>query len=191
MQKLKIKQIDGVLSPAASDDWSALAENLATAASVNAKINSSVSAAVGGTIQSVTGGSAESGKYVSAIAKDGTAIKVIKTAIPVTGVSSSITAGSGTTTKAVVGISLSSGKIVATEKEIAFPAIPHLAVQSADFVSEIALDTPAVSEGSVLVFVNGLLQSPADLIITTDKVSFKDPSAYIKGDAVNIIYMAR
>ena len=41
MQKLKIKQIDGVVSPAISDDWSALTEQLATAASTSAKIDKS------------------------------------------------------------------------------------------------------------------------------------------------------
>ena len=35
MQKLKVKQLDGVVSPAVSDDWSSLTEQLATAASTN------------------------------------------------------------------------------------------------------------------------------------------------------------
>ena len=72
MQKLKVKQLDGVVSPAVSDDWSKLTENLATAAATSEKIDNAVSDAMGGALQSVTGGSAESGKYVSAVTKEGT-----------------------------------------------------------------------------------------------------------------------
>ena len=99
MQKLKVKQLDGVVSPSASDDWSSLTEQLVTAAATSEKINNAVSGAMGGALQSVTGGSAETGKYVSAVTKEGTAVKVAKTALPVTGVNTSNTAGSGTTTK--------------------------------------------------------------------------------------------
>ena len=113
MQKLKVKQIDGVVSPAVSDDWSTLTDQLATAASTSEKINNAVSDAMGGALQSITGGSAESGKYVSAVTKEGTAVKVSKTALPVTGVNTSNTAGTGTTTKAVVSLALSNGKVVA------------------------------------------------------------------------------
>lgn len=189
MQKLKIKQLDGVVSPKASDDWSELTGNLATAASTNEKINSAVSNAMGGAFQSVSGGSAESGKYVSAITKDGTAIKVAKTALPVTGVNSSNTAGSGTTTKAVVSIALSNGKVVATEKAIAFPNPPVLTIDSVDFTAEIALTKPVYGESAVAVFVNGLMQPPTDYTVSEGKLTFKDPSNYAKGDTVNVLYL--
>lgn len=190
MQKLKLKQIDGVVSPAVSDDWSSLTDQLATAAAVNSKILKEVSGAVGGTLQSVSGGAAESGKYVSAVVQEGTAVKITKTALPVTGVTTSNTAGSGTTTKAVVSIALSNGKVVATEKAIAFPAFPLLTIDSADFLAELTLSkVPAVGT-SVAVFVNGLMQPPADYSITEGKLSFKDPSHYAKGDTVNVIYLA-
>ena len=190
MQKLKLKQIDGVVSPAVSDDWSSLTDQLATAAAVNSKILKEVSGAVGGTLQSVSGGTAESGKYVSAIAQEGTAVKVTKTALPVTGVTTSNTAGSGTTTKAVVSIALSNGKVVATEKAIAFPSFPLLTIDSADFLAELTLSKVPVVGTSVAVFVNGLMQPPVDYSITEGKLSFKDPSHYAKGDTVNVIYLA-
>lgn len=190
MQKLKLKQIDGVVSPAVSDDWSSLTDQLATAAAVNSKILKEVSGAVGGTLQSVSGGAAESGKYVSAIAQEGTAVKITKAALPVTGVTTSNTAGSGTTTKAVVSIALSNGKVVATEKAIAFPAFPLLTIDSADFLAELTLSKVPVVGTSVAVFVNGLMQPPADYSITEGKLSFKDPSHYVKGDTVNVIYLA-
>lgn len=190
MQKLKLKQIDGVVSPAVSDDWSSLTNQLATAAAVNSKILKEVSGAVGGTLQSVSGGAAESGKYVSAVVQEGTAVKITKTALPVTGVTTSNTAGSGTTTKAVVSIALSNGKVVATEKAIAFPAFPLLTIDSADFLAELTLSKVPVVGTSVAVFVNGLMQPPADYSITEGKLSFKDPSHYAKGDTVNVIYLA-
>lgn len=190
MQKLKLKQIDGVVSPAVSDDWSSLTDQLATAAAVNSKILKEVSGAVGGTLQSVSGGAAESGKYVSAVVQEGTAVKITKTALPVTGVTTSNTAGSGTTTKAVVSIALSNGKVVATEKAIAFPAFPLLTIDSADFLAELTLSKVPVVGTSVAVFVNGLMQPPADYSITEGKLSFKDPSHYAKGDTVNVIYLA-
>lgn len=190
MQKLKLKQIDGVVSPAVSDDWSSLTDQLATAAAVNSKILKEVSGAVGGTLQSVSGGAAESGKYVSAVVQEGTAVKITKTALPVTGVTTSNTAGSGTTTKAVVSIALSNGKVVATEKAIAFPASPLLTIDSADFLAELTLSKVPVVGTSVAVFVNGLMQPPADYSITEGKLSFKDPSHYAKGDTVNVIYLA-
>lgn len=190
MQKLKIKQIDGIVTPAASDDWSVLTEQLATAASVNAKIDSAVSAAVGATISSVSGGTAESGKYISALAKDGTALKVTKAALPVTGVTTTNTAGTGTTTKAVVSIALSGGKVVATEKAIAFPATPHLVIDSADFSSDLTLSKVPLDTLSVVVFVNGLMQSPDDYTVTDGKVAFKNTSLYAKGDAVNMVYLS-
>lgn len=190
MQKLKLKQIDGVVSPAVSDDWSSLTDQLATAAAVNSKILKEVSGAVGGTLQSVSGGAAESGKYVSAVVQEGTAVKITKTALPVTGVTTSNTAGSGTTTKAVVSIALSNGKVVATEKAIAFPAFPLLTIDSADFLAELTLSKVPVIGTSVAVFVNGLMQPPADYSITEGKLSFKDPSHYAKGDTVNVIYLA-
>lgn len=190
MQKLKLKQIDGVVSPAVSDDWSSLTDQLATAAAVNSKILKEVSGAVGGTLQSVSGGAAESGKYVSAVVQEGTAVKITKTALPVTGVTTSNTAGSGTTTKAVVSIALSNGKVVATEKAIAFPAFPLLTIDSADFLAELTLSEVPVVGTSVAVFVNGLMQPPADYSITEGKLSFKDPSHYAKGDTVNVIYLA-
>lgn len=190
MQKLKLKQIDGVVSPAVSDDWSSLTDQLATAAAVNSKILKEVSGAVGGTLQSVSGGAAESGKYVSAVVQEGTAVKITKTALPVTGVTTSNTAGSGTTTKAVVSIALSNGKVVATEKAIAFPSFPLLTIDSADFLAELTLSKVPVVGTSVAVFVNGLMQPPADYSITEGKLSFKDPSHYAKGDTVNVIYLA-
>lgn len=190
MQKLKLKQIGGVVSPAVSDDWSSLTDQLATAAAVNSKILKEVSGAVGGTLQSVSGGAAESGKYVSAVVQEGTAVKITKTALPVTGVTTSNTAGSGTTTKAVVSIALSNGKVVATEKAIAFPAFPLLTIDSADFLAELTLSKVPVVGTSVAVFVNGLMQPPADYSITEGKLSFKDPSHYAKGDTVNVIYLA-
>lgn len=192
MQKLKLKQIDGVVSPAVSDDWSSLTDQLATAAAVNSKILKEVSGAVGGTLQSVSGGAAESGKYVSAVVQEGTAVKITKTALPVTGVTTSNTAGSGTTTKAVVSIALSNGKVVATEKAIAFPAIPSfptLTINSTDFTSEISL-TKTPSGSSVMVFVNGLMQPPADYTVSEGKLTFKDPSHFAKGDTVNVVYLA-
>lgn len=189
MQKLKIKQIDGIVTPAASDDWSVLTEQLATAASVNAKIDSAVSAAAA-TISSVSGGTAESGKYISALAKDGTALKVTKAALPVTGVTTTNTAGTGTTTKAVVSIALSGGKVVATEKAIAFPATPHLVIDSADFSSDLTLSKAPLDTLSVVVFVNGLMQSPDDYTVTDGKVAFKNTSLYAKGDAVNMVYLS-
>ena len=189
MQKLKVKQIDGVVSPAVSDDWSTLTDQLATAASTNEKINNAVSDAMGGALQSVTGGSAESGKYVSAVTKEGSAVKVSKTALPVTGVNTSNTAGTGTTTKAVVSLALSNGKVVATEKNIAFPNPPVLTIDSVDFTAEIALTKSPYAESAVGVFVNGLMQPPTDYTVSEGKITFKDPSHYAKGDTVNVIYL--
>ena len=189
MQKLKVKQLDGVVSPSASDDWSSLTEQLATAAATSEKIDNAVSGAVGGTLQSVTGGSAESGKYVSAVTKEGTAVKVAKTALPVTGVNTTNTAGSGTTTKAVVSLALSGGKVVATEKQIAFPNPPVLTLDSVDFTAEIALSKPPYGDNAVAVFVNGLMQPPTDYTLSDTKLTFKDPSHYAKGDTVNILYL--
>ena len=189
MQKLKVKQLDGVVSPAVSDDWSKLTENLATAAATSEKIDNAVSDAMGGALQSVTGGSAESGKYVSAVTKEGTAVKVAKTALPVTGVNTSNTAGTGTTTKAVVSLALTNGKVVATEKSIAFPNPLVLTIDSVDFTPEIALTKPPYAESAVGVFVNGLMQPPADYSIADTKLTFKDPSHYAKGDTVNILYL--
>ena len=189
MQKLKVKQIDGVVSPSASDDWSSLTDQLATAASTSEKIDNAVSNAMGGALQSVTGGSAESGKYVSAVTKEGTAVKVSKTALPVTGVNTSNTAGTGTTTKAVVSLALSSGKIVATEKSIAFPNPPALIIDSVDFPGEVSLTKPIYGESAPAVFVNGLMQPPTDYTVNEGKITFKDPSHYAKGDTVNIIYL--
>ena len=189
MQKLKVKQIDGVVSPAVSDDWSTLTDQLATAASTNEKINNAVSDAIGGALQSVTGGSAESGKYVSAVTKEGTAVKVSKTALPVTGVNTSNTAGTGTTTKAVVSLALSNGKVVATEKNIAFPNPPVLTLDSVDFTAEITLTKPPYGDSAVGVFVNGLMQPPSDYTLSDNKLTFKDPSHYAKGDTVNILYL--
>lgn len=189
MQKLKVKQLDGVVSPSASDDWSSLTEQLATAAATSEKINNAVSGAMGGALQSVTGGSAESGKYVSAVTKEGTAVKVSKTALPVTGVNSTNTAGTGTTTKAIVSLALSSGKVVATEKSIAFPNPPALIIDSVDFTAEIALSKPPYGDNAVAVFVNGLMQPPTDYTLSDNKLTFKDPSHYAKGDTVNILYL--
>ena len=189
MQKLKVKQIDGVVSPAVSDDWSTLTDQLATAAATSEKINNAVSDAMGGALQSVTGGSAESGKYVSAVTKEGTAVKVSKTALPVTGVNSTNTAGTGTTTKAIVSLALSSGKVVATEKSIAFPNPPALIIDSVDFTTEIALSKPPYGDNAVAVFVNGLMQPPTDYTLSDTKLTFKDPSHYAKGDTVNILYL--
>ena len=189
MQKLKVKQIDGVVSPAVSDDWSTLTDQLATAASTSEKINTAVSDAMGGALQSVTGGSAESGKYVSAVTKEGTAVKVSKTALPVTGVNSTNTAGTGTTTKAVVSLALSNGKIVATEKNIAFPNPPVLTLDSVDFTAEITLTKPPYGDSAVGVFVNGLMQPPTDYTLSDNKLSFKDPERYAKGDTVNVLYL--
>ena len=190
MQKLKVKQLDGVVSPAVSDDWSTLTDQLATAASTNEKINNAVSDAMGGALQSVTGGSAESGKYVSAVTKEGIAVKVNKTALPVTGVNTGNTAGTGTTTKAVVSLALSNGKVVATEKEIAFPSAPILTIDSVDFTPEITLTKSPYAESAVGVFVNGLMQPPTDYTLSDNKLTFKDPSHYAKGDTVNILYLA-
>jgi hypothetical protein len=189
MQKLKVKQIDGVVSPAVTDDWSTLTEQLPTAASVNAKISNAVSDAVGGSLISVSGGAAESGKYVSALTKDGTALKVTKTSLPVTGVNTTNTAGSGTTTKAVVSIALSSGKVVATEKNIAFPPPPVPTIDSTDFSAAVTLSKTLYGT-DVAVFVNGLMQPPSDYTVAEGKVTFKDPSHYAKGDTVNLIYLA-
>ena len=189
MQKLKVKQLDGVVSPAVSDDWSKMTESLATAAATSEKIDNAVSDAMGGALQSVTGGSAESGKYVSAVTKEGTAVKVAKTALPVTGVNTSNTAGTGTTTKAIVSLALTNGKVVATEKSIAFPNPLVLTLDSVDFTPEVALTKPPYGESAVGVFVNGLMQPPADYSITDTKLTFKDPSHYAKGDTVNILYL--
>ena len=189
MQKLKVKQLDGVVAPDSKDDWSSLTDTLATAASTDARISEAVSGAVGGTLQSVTGGSAESGKYVSAVTKEGTAVKVAKTALPVTGVNTTNTAGSGTTTKAVVSLALNGGKVVATEKQIAFPNPPVLTLDSVDFTAEITLTKPPYAESAVGVFVNGLMQPPTDYTLADNKLTFKDPSHYAKGDTVNILYL--
>ena len=189
MQKLKVKQLDGVVSPSASDDWSSLTEQLATAAATSEKIDNAVSNAIGGALQSVTGGSAETGKYVSAVTKEGTAVKVAKTALPVTGVNTTNTAGTGTTTKAIVSLALSNGKIVATEKSIAFPNPPALIIDSVDFTAEIALSKPPYGDNAVAVFVNGLMQPPTDYTLSDTKLTFKDPSHYAKGDTVNILYL--
>ena len=189
MQKLKLKQLDGVVSPAVSDDWSTLTDQLATAASTSEKINNAVSDAIGGALQSVTGGSAETGKYVSAVTKEGTAVKVAKTALPVTGVNTTNTAGTGTTTKAIVSLALTSGKVVATEKSIAFPNPPVLTLDSVDFTAEITLTKPPYGDSAVGVFVNGLMQPPTDYTVNEDKITFKDPSHYAKGDTVNVIYL--
>ena len=190
MQKLKLKQIEGVVAPDPKDDWSSLTDTLATAASTDARISEAVSGAIGGTLQSVTGGSAETGKYVSAVTKEGTAIKVAKTALPVTGVNTTNTAGTGTTTKAVVSLALSNGKVVATEKEIAFPSAPILTIDSVDFTAEITLTKPPYGDSAVGVFVNGLMQPPTDYAVAEGKITFKDPSHYAKGDTVNILYLA-
>lgn len=189
MQKLKVKQLDGVVSPSASDDWSSLTDQLATAAAISEKIDNAVNNAIGGALQSVTGGSAETGKYVSAITKDGTAVKVTKTALPVTGVNTTNTAGTGTTTKAIVSLALSSGKVVATEKEIAFPSAPILTIDSVDFTGEVSLTKPIYGESAPAVFVNGLMQPPTDYTVNEGKITFKDPSHYAKGDTVNVIYL--
>ena len=189
MQKLKLKQIDGVVAPDPKDDWSSLTDTLATAASTDARISEAVSGAIGGALQSVTGGSAETGKYVSAVTKEGTAVKVAKTALPVTGVNSTNTAGTGTTTKAIVSLALSSGKIVATEKSIAFPNPPVLILDSVDFTAEITLTKSPYAESAVGVFVNGLMQPPTDYTLAEGKLTFKDPSHYAKGDTVNILYL--
>ena len=189
MQKLKVKQLDGVVSPSASDDWSSLTDQLATAAATSEKIDNAVSNAIGGALQSVTGGSAETGKYVSAVTKEGTAVKVAKTALPVIGVNTSNTAGTGTTTKAIVSLALSSGKVVATEKSIAFPNPPALIIDSVDFTAEIALSKPPYGDNAVAVFVNGLMQPPTDYAVAEGKITFKDPSHYAKGDTVNVIYL--
>lgn len=189
MQKLKVKQLDGVVSPAASDDWSSLTDQLATAAAISEKIDNAVNNAIGGALQSVTGGSAETGKYVSAITKDGTAVKVTKTTLPVTGVNTTNTAGTGTTTKAIVSLALSSGKVVATEKEIAFPSAPILTIDSVDFTGEVSLTKPIYGESAPAVFVNGLMQPPTDYTVNEGKITFKDPSHYAKGDTVNVIYL--
>ena len=189
MQKLKVKQIDGVVAPDPKDDWSSLTDTLATAASTDARISEAVSNAIGGALQSVTGGSAETGKYVSAVTKEGTAVKVSKTALPVTGVNTSNTAGTGTTTKAIVSLALSSGKVVATEKSIAFPNPPVLTLDSVDFTAEITLTKPPYGDSAVGVFVNGLMQPPTDYTLSDTKLTFKDPSHYAKGDTVNILYL--
>lgn len=189
MQKLKVKQLDGVVSPSASDDWSSLTDQLATAAATSEKIDNAVNNAIGGALQSVTGGSAETGKYVSAITKDGTAVKVTKTTLPVTGVNTTNTAGTGTTTKAIVSLALSSGKVVATEKEIAFPSAPILTIDSVDFTGEVSLTKPIYGESAPAVFVNGLMQPPTDYTVNEGKITFKDPSHYAKGDTVNVIYL--
>ena len=189
MQKLKVKQLDGVVSPSASDDWSSLTDQLATAASTSEKIDNAVSNAIGGTLQSVTGGSAETGKYVSAVTKEGTAVKVAKTALPVSGVNTSNTAGTGTTTKAIVSLALTNGKVVATEKSIAFPNPPVLTLDSVDFTAEITLTKPIYGESTPAVFVNGLMQPPTDYTVSEGKITFKDPSHYAKGDTVNILYL--
>ena len=189
MQKLKVKQLDGVVSPSASDDWSSLTDQLATAASTSEKIDNAVSNAIGGALQSVTGGSAETGKYVSAVTKEGTAIKIAKAALPVTGVNTTNTAGTGTTTKAIVSLALSSGKVVATEKNIAFPNPPVLTLDSVDFTPEITLTKSPYAESAVGVFVNGLMQPPTDYTLSENKLTFKDPSHYAKGDTVNILYL--
>ena len=189
MQKLKLKQIEGVVAPDPKDDWSSLTDTLATAASTDARISEAVSGAIGGTLQSVTGGSAETGKYVSAVTKEGTAVKVAKTALPVTGVNTTNTAGTGTTTKAVVSLALSNGKVVATEKEIAFPSAPILTIDSVDFTGEVALTKPIYGESAPAVFVNGLMQPPTDYAVAEGKITFKDPSHYAKGDTVNVIYL--
>ena len=189
MQKLKVKQLDGVVSPSASEDWSSLTEQLATAAATSEKIDNAVSDAMGGALQSVTGGSAESGKYVSAVTKEGTAVKVAKTALPVTGVNTTNTAGTGTTTKAIVSLALTNGKVVATEKNIAFPEPPILTIDSVDFTAEITLTKPIYGESTPAVFVNGLMQPPTDYTVSEGKITFKDPSHYAKGDTVNILYL--
>ena len=189
MQKLKLKQIDGVVAPDSKDDWSSLTDTLATAAATDARISEAVSGAVCGALQSVTGGSAETGKYVSAVTKEGTAVKVAKTALPVTGVNTTNTAGTGTTTKAIVSLALSSGKVVATEKNIAFPNPPVLTIDSVDFTAEITLTKPPYGDSAVGVFVNGLMQPPTDYTVAEGKITFKDPSHYAKGDTVNVIYL--
>ena len=189
MQKLKVKQLDGVVSPSASDDWSSLTEQLVTAASTSEKIDNAVSNAIGGALQSVTGGSAETGKYVSAVTKEGTAIKVAKAALPVTGVNTTNTAGTGATTKAVVSLALSNGKVVATEKNIAFPEPPVMTIDSVDFTGEFALSKPVYGDSLPAVFVNGLMQPPTDYTVAEGKITFKDPSHYAKGDTVNILYL--
>ena len=175
MQKLKVKQLDGVVSPSASDDWSSLTDQLATAASTSEKIDNAVSNAIG--------------KYVSAVTKEGTAIKIAKAALPVTGVNTTNTAGTGTTTKAIVSLALSSGKVVATEKNIAFPNPPVLTLDSVDFTPEITLTKSPYAESAVGVFVNGLMQPPTDYTLSENKLTFKDPSHYAKGDTVNILYL--
>ena len=166
-----------------------MTDQLATAAATSEKIDNAVSNAIGGALQSVTGGSAETGKYVSAVTKEGTAVKVAKTALPVTGVNTTNTAGTGTTTKAIVSLALSNGKIVATEKSIAFPNPPALIIDSVDFTAEIALSKPPYGDNAVAVFVNGLMQPPTDYTLSDNKLTFKDPSHYAKGDTVNILYL--
>ena len=94
------------------------------------------------------------------------------------------------TTKAIVSLALSSGKVVATEKNIAFPNPPVLTLDSVDFTPEITLTKSPYAESAVGVFVNGLMQPPTDYTLSDNKLTFKDPSHYAKGDTVNILYLA-
>ena len=94
------------------------------------------------------------------------------------------------TAKAIVSLALSNGKIVATEKAIEFPAAPNLVIDSADFSTDLTLSKTPLNALSVIVFVNGLMQSPNDYTITDGKVSFKDTTLYAKGDAVNMVYLS-
>ena len=84
----------------------------------------------------------------------------------------------------------SGGKVVATEKAIAFPVCPVLTIDSSDFAFDISLSKTPSASNAVVVFVNGLMQPPADYSVTDGKLSFKDPSHYAKGDTVNIVYLA-
>ena len=179
MQQIKLKQIDGIAVPTTQEEWESNKDQLVTAEAISQRINERVDEAMSSAVTAVNA-SAESGKYVSALAKSGNTITATKTALPVTGVNTTNTAGSGTTTKALVSLALAGGKVVATEKTIAFPSQPRLTVEVSDFVPEIGLKFPALDEQSILVFVNGLLQSLADLTLTADKVSFKNPTHYAK-----------
>lgn len=188
MQQLKLKQIEGIVTPTTAEEWDAAKDQLVTAEAIRLRIEEVASEAVSGAVTAVSA-TTESNKYISALAKNGNTITATKTALPVTGVTTTNTTDSGTTTKAVVSIALKSGKVVATEKAIAFPAIPHLATFVSEFAPEVSLPSPAYNEQSILVFVNGLMQNPAELGLAPDRISFKDPSHFNKADTLFIVYL--
>ncbi len=78
---------------------------------------------------------------------------------------------------------------MATEKTIAFPNPPVLTPDSMHYTPQITHTNPPYVDNAVRLFANGLMQPPTDYTLSDNKLTFKDPSHYAKGDTVNILYL--